>query len=111
LISGKNTTKGTVSEIWIERDENQFRNFNLTIGITVDTENKLTYNQGEHLLKQYRKNLLGKNIELKPVAIPCPVCDKTFNSEQGAKRHMRMSHSDEEIRTKTKKNQNPEKQK
>ena len=95
------TTKGTVNEIGIERDENQFRNFNLTIGITVDTENKLTYNQGERLLKQFRRNLLGKNIELKPIAIPCPVCGKTFNSEQGTKRHLRMSHTDEEIKEST----------
>ena len=101
MTSENETTKGTVNEVGIERDENQFRNFNLTIGIKVDTENKLTYNQGERLLKQYRRNLLGKNIELKPIAIPCPVCGKTFNSEQGTKQHLRMSHTDEEIQKST----------
>jgi hypothetical protein len=89
--------KGVVSEVGIIRDEDQFRNFNLTIGITVETDKKLSYKQGERLLRQFRKNLLGKKIEVQPIAVPCPICGKAFNSEFGTRQHMRMVHSEEEI--------------
>jgi len=87
---------GTVSEIGLERDEQEFRNFNLTVGIRLKTGKKLTYSEGEKLIKQLRKNLLGKNIELEAIAVPCPFCGKTYNSEVGMKQHVRRQHDGEE---------------
>jgi hypothetical protein len=87
---------GTVNEVGLERDEQEFRNFNLTVGIRLKTGKKLTYAEGEKLIKQLRKNLLGKNIELEAIAVPCLFCGKTFNSETGMKQHVRRQHEGEE---------------
>ena len=87
---------GTVSEVGLERDEQEFRNFNLTVGIRLKTGKKLSYAEGEKLIKQLKKDLLGKNIELEAIAVPCPLCGKTFNSEVGVKRHVRRQHNGEE---------------
>lgn len=87
--------RGTVNEIGLERDENEFMNFNLTLGIRVKTDKKLTFNEGERLIKRLTKELLGKNIELEAIAIPCPHCGKTFNTETGMKQHIRRQHEDE----------------
>jgi len=87
---------GTVSEVGLERDEQEFRNFNLTVGIRLKTGKKLSYVEGEKLIKQLKKDLLGKNIELEAIAVPCPLCGKTFNSEVGVKRHVRRQHNGEE---------------
>jgi hypothetical protein len=87
---------GTVNEVGLERDEQEFRNFNLTVGIRLKTGKKLTYSEGERLIKQLRKNLLGKNIELEAIAVPCPFCGKTYNSETGMKQHVRRQHEGEE---------------
>ncbi|MFP3951408.1 MAG: C2H2-type zinc finger protein [Candidatus Bathyarchaeia archaeon] len=91
-------TRGIVNEIGIVRDEDQFRSFNLTIEILVETKNKLTYKQGEKLLEQFRKDYLGKNVKLELVAVPCPICGKAFNSELGTRQHMRMVHTKEEVK-------------
>jgi hypothetical protein len=88
--------QGVVSHVGLERDEAEFLNFNLTLGILVKTE-KLTYNEGERLIKKFQKELLGKNIELGAVAVPCPVCGKTFNTEVGMKQHLRKQHEGEEV--------------
>ena len=87
---------GTVNEVGLKRDEQEFRNFNLTVGIRLKTGKKLSYSEGEKLIKQLRKNLLGKNIELEAIAVPCPFCGKTYNSEVGMKQHVRRQHEGEE---------------
>lgn len=92
--------QGVVSHVGLERDEVEFLNFNLTLGILVKTEKKLTYNEGERLIKRLQKELLGKNIELGAVAVPCPFCGKTFNTEMGMKQHLRKQHEGEEDKPK-----------
>ena len=89
--------KGIVNEVAIVRDTDHFRNFHLTIGIKVETQKKLTYKQGERLMREYRKDLLGKNIVFGLIEIPCPVCGKTFNTEQGTKQHMRIVHPEKDV--------------
>lgn len=86
---------GVVDNVGLQRDENEFRNFNLTVGIRVKTDKKLTFTEGERLIRQLKKELLGKNIEIGAIAIPCPVCGKTFNTEQGMKLHVRKQHEGE----------------
>jgi uncharacterized C2H2 Zn-finger protein len=88
--------QGVVSHVGLERDEAEFLNFNLTLGILVKTDKKLTYTEGERLIKRLQKELLGKNIELEAVAVPCPICGKTFNTETGMKQHLRKQHEGEE---------------
>jgi hypothetical protein len=85
---------GVVNQVGLERDEAEFRSFNLTLGIKVKTGKKLTLNEGERLIKQMRKELLGKNIEFEAISIPCPVCGRTFNTEAGMKQHLRRQHND-----------------
>ena len=84
--------KGVVNMVGLERDDDQFRSFNIKIGVVVKAGKTLTYEQGEKLMKLYRKNLLGKIVEIAEVVIPCPICKKTFKTEPGMKRHMRMIH-------------------
>lgn len=84
--------KGVVSEIGLSRNQDSFSTFNLTIGVTVKTEKKMSYEEGERLANEFRKELLGKNVELGTVAVPCPVCGRTFNTEFGMKQHKRMVH-------------------
>lgn len=92
--------QGVVSHVGLERDEAEFLNFNLTLGILVKTDKKLSYTEGERLIKRLQKELLGKNIELEAVAVPCPVCGKTFNTESGMRQHLRKQHEDEEEKPK-----------
>jgi uncharacterized C2H2 Zn-finger protein len=101
--------QGVVSHVGLERDEAEFLNFNLTLGILVKTEKKLTYNEGERLIKRLQKELLGKNIELEAVAVPCPVCGKTFNTETGMRQHLRKQHEGEEEKPKKRTRKAPEK--
>ena len=85
---------GVVNQVGLERDEAEFRSFNLTLGIKVKTEKKLSLKEGERLIKQMRKDFLGKNIEFEAISIPCPVCGRTFNTEAGMKQHLRRQHND-----------------
>ena len=87
---------GIVNEVGLERDEQEFRNFNLTVGVRLKTSKKLSYAEGEKLIKKLKKHLLGKNIELEAIAVPCPICGKTYNSETGMKQHVRRQHDGEE---------------
>ena len=87
---------GTVNEVGLERDEQEFRNYNLTVGVRLKTSKKLSYAEGEKLIKKLKKDLLGKNIELEAIAVPCRICGKTFNSETGMKQHVRRQHEGEE---------------
>jgi len=86
--------QGVVSHVGLQRDEAEFLNFNLTLGILVKTE-KLTYSEGEQLIKRLQKELLGKNVELGTVTVICPVCGKTFNTETGMRQHLRKQHEGE----------------
>ena len=87
---------GVVNAVGLERDEQEFRNFTLTVGIKIKTEKKISYVEGEKLMKQLQKDLMGKNIELEAVAVPCPICGKVYNSEQGMKQHQRLQHKEDE---------------
>ena len=87
---------GVVNAVGLERDEQEFRNFTLTMGIKIKTEKKISYSEGERLMKQLQKDLMGKNIELEAVAVPCPICGKVYNSEQGMKQHQRLQHKEDE---------------
>jgi hypothetical protein len=84
---------GVVNQVGLERDEAEFRNFNLTLGIKVKTGKKLSLKEGERLIKQMRKEFLGKNIEFEAISIPCPVCGKAFNTPAGMKQHVRRQHN------------------
>ena len=88
---------GVVSEVGLERDSQEFTSYNLTVGITLKSEKKLSYSEGEQLIKSLRKELMGKNIELEAIAIPCPFCGKVFNSEKGMKAHTRSQHEGEDL--------------
>ena len=96
MMATEDKILGVVSAVGLERDDQEFRNFNLTVGITIKSDKKISYTEGEKLIKQLQRDLMGKNIELEPVAVPCPICKKVFNSEQGMKQHMRLQHKDEE---------------
>ena len=86
--------KGVIGEVSLERDEDKFNTFNVTIKMVVDNSRPLSYDRGETLVQQFRKGLLGKKVELSAVVVACPVCGKGFNSEGGMKQHMRMIHGD-----------------
>ena len=91
--------KGVVSEVGLRRDEDQFSSFNLTISMVLKSDKTMTYNQGEQLMKQFRKDLLGKEVEIVAVAFQCPTCGKSFNTEQGMKQHQRIVHSKKSKKT------------
>ena len=92
--------KGVVSEVGLKRDETHFTSFNLKIGVVMNTKKNLSYREGEQLMMQLRKELLGKEVEITSNIFRCPVCGRGFNTEQGMKQHMRMTH---EKKKKTKK--------
>jgi hypothetical protein len=83
--------KGVVGEIGLERNEGKFNSFNLTVGLVLKTGG-LTYAQGERLIVEMRKELLGKIVEIAEIIHLCPVCEKGFNTMQGMKQHVRMVH-------------------
>ena len=111
MAQGDSKLKGVVSQVGLERDEAEFRNFNLTLGIKVKTGKKLNLKEGERLIKQMRRDFLGKNIEFEATAIPCPVCGKTFNTEAGMKQHHRMMHKNGADETKSNKSSSKKKKK
>ncbi len=84
--------KGPVREIGIERDHDRHDSFNITIGITIKTEGKVTYEEAERLSAKFRREYLGKEVEFKAIHIPCPHCDKILNSETGLKQHIIKVH-------------------
>ena len=102
---------GIVNAVGLERDEQEYQNFTITVGIKIKMDKKVSYTEGEKLMKQFQKDFLGKNIEMGAVAIECPICGKTFNSEQGMKQHQRLQHAKEEPPKKKgrKKNDEPKK--
>jgi len=84
--------KGIVSEVGLERDEDHFHSFNLKIGVVVKAGKSLDYERGERMMRQFRKELLGKEVEITPIMVLCPICGRGFNTEQGMRQHMRMTH-------------------
>jgi len=102
---------GVVNAVGLERDEQEFRNFTLTVGIKIKTEKKISYIEGEKLMKQLQKELMGKNIELGAVAVPCPICGKVYNSEQGMKQHQRIQHKEDVPKKKAPPKKKPAKKK
>jgi hypothetical protein len=102
LAAGDQKIKGVVSEVGLIRDEDKFNAFNLTINMVVKGDKPLTYNQGEKRIKQFKKELLGKRVEIAAVIHPCPICGRGFNTEHGMKQHKRMVH-DKKKKSKSKK--------
>jgi len=84
--------KGPVREIGIIRDHDRHDSFNITIGITIKTEGKVTYEEAERLSTKFRREYLGKDVEFRSVSIPCPVCGKIMNSDTGLRKHVAMNH-------------------
>jgi hypothetical protein len=84
--------KGPVREIGIIRDSDRHDSFNITIGITIKTEGKVSYEEAERLSTKFRREYLGRDVEFRSVSIPCPVCGKIMNSESGLKKHVAMNH-------------------
>ncbi len=83
--------KGIVGEVGLQRNEGKFNSFSVTVELTLKTGG-LTYVQGERLMAEMRKELLGKVVEIAEIIHPCPVCGKGFNTSQGMKQHVRMVH-------------------
>jgi hypothetical protein len=104
---------GVVNAVGIERDEQEYQNYTLIMGIKIKTDKKISYTEGEKIIKKMQKNLLGKNIQLEALAVACPICKKTFNSEQGMKQHKRLVHGKADLpkkkRGRKKKTTNPQK--
>ena len=98
-----NKIKGVIGEVGLQRVGDRFNAFNLTINMVVDPKGTLTYDKGEQLMQQFRKQLLGKKVEIAEIIVPCPICGKGFNTEQGMKQHMRMVHKEKKKKKPTKK--------
>ncbi|MGD2142458.1 MAG: C2H2-type zinc finger protein [Candidatus Bathyarchaeota archaeon] len=103
MAAGEQKIKGVVDEVGLVRDEDKFNAFNVTINMVVKGEKPLTYNEGEQMIKQYRKNLLGKEVVIASIIHPCPLCDRVFDTEFGMKQHIRMIHNKKKKPSKTKK--------
>jgi uncharacterized C2H2 Zn-finger protein len=87
---------GVVNAVGMERDEQEYQSFIITLGIKIKIDKKVSYTEGEKIMKQFQKDLLGKNVEMGTIAVECPICGKVYNSEQGMKQHQRLQHGDEE---------------
>lgn len=86
---------GVVNAVGMERDEQEYQSFTITLGIKIKIDKKVSYTEGEKIMKQFQKDLLGKNVEMGAIAVECPICGKVYNSEQGMKQHQRLQHGDE----------------
>ncbi len=86
--------KGPVREIGIVRDSDRHDSFNITIGIAIKTEGRVSYEEAERLSSKFRREFLGKDVEFVSVSIPCPVCGRVLNSGSGLKKHVAMNHPD-----------------
>ena len=91
-MADEQRVKGIVGEVGLTRDEDKFNAYKVTIGLIVKSEQSLTFRQGEQLIKQYQKDLLGKEVEITAIIHLCPFCGKGFNTAQGMKQHVRMVH-------------------
>jgi len=84
--------KGPVREIGIARDADRHDSFNITIGIAIKTEGRVSYEEAERLSARFRREYLGKDVEFRAIHIPCPHCDKVLNSESGLRQHILKIH-------------------
>jgi len=84
--------KGLVREVGLVRDNDHFHSFNITVGIVIRSDKRLTYDEAERLSGQFRRRYLGKEVDLLGVTVLCPICGKGFNSEGGVKKHVKASH-------------------
>jgi uncharacterized C2H2 Zn-finger protein len=91
LDAESQSIKGKIAEVGLTRDEEQYNTFNITLSMVLKSKS-LTYDEGEQLMREFRKELLGKDVEIAAIVFPCPVCGKGFNTEQGMKQHVRMVH-------------------
>jgi len=66
VSSRKPKIRGVVREVGLERDENQFHSFNLKMGVVVNAGKKLSYEEGEKVMKGFRQDFLGKTVEITP---------------------------------------------
>jgi len=64
VSSKKPKIKGVVSEVGLERDEDHFRSFNLKMGVVVNAGKRLSYEEGERMMRGFRKDFLGKTVEI-----------------------------------------------
>jgi hypothetical protein len=97
--------KGVVDEVGLVRDEDKFNTFVVTINMVVKGKKPLTFSQGEEAINMYRKELLGKQVEIATIIHSCPICGKGYNTELGMKQHVRMVHEKKQKpKTKSKKN-------
>lgn len=90
--------RGVVSEVGLERDGGHFRSFNLKIGVVVKAGKRLGYEEGERMMRRFRKELLGKDVEVITIMVHCPICGKGFNTEQGMNQHKRMMHGEKKAK-------------
>ena len=107
LESENQSIKGKIAEVGLTRDEGQYNTFNITLSMVLQSKS-LTYDEGESLMRQFRKELLGKDVKIAAIVFPCPICGKGFNKEQGMKQHVRMVH-DKKRKGGTRKPQEPKK--
>lgn len=66
MSSRKSKIRGVVREVGLERDENQFHSFNLKMSVVVNAGKKLSYEEGEKVMKGFRQDFLGKTVEVTP---------------------------------------------
>ncbi len=92
MVADELKFKGLVREVGLVRDNDHFHSFNITVGIVIRSEKRLTYDEAERLSNQFRRRYLGKEVDLLGVTVLCPVCGKGFNSEGGMKKHVKASH-------------------
>ena len=83
--------KGIVGEVGLERNKGKFSSFSVTMGLTLK-KGRLTYFQGERLIAEMRKKLLGKEVEVAVICLCCPVCEKKFNTMNGMRIHVGKVH-------------------
>ncbi|MGQ9679777.1 MAG: C2H2-type zinc finger protein [Candidatus Bathyarchaeia archaeon] len=92
MNASRSKVKGMVSEIGLERDDEHFRSFNLKISVVIKPLKILDYDEAERLMKQFRKDLLGREVELTSTIFRCPTCGREFKNERGLNKHLKTVH-------------------
>lgn len=92
MDASRSKVKGMVSEIGLERDDEHFRSFNLKISVVIKPLKILDYDEAERLMRQFRKDLLGREVELTSTIFRCPTCGREFKNERGLNKHLKTVH-------------------